>query len=52
MYLRVSIEISYGKETFTLLAGDSIYYDSIVTHNVHAAPGASARLLAIVYTPY
>ncbi len=50
--LEGSIEISYGKETFTLLAGDSIYYDSIVTHNVHAAPGASARLLAIVYTPY
>lgn len=47
-----SIEISYGKETYTLVAGDSIYYDSIVSHNVHAAPGASARLLAIVYTPY
>jgi mannose-6-phosphate isomerase-like protein (cupin superfamily) len=45
------LEISYGKETHRLAAGDSIYYDSIVPHDVHAAPGHEARLLAVVFTP-
>lgn len=45
------LEIAYGRETYTLAAGDSIYYDSIVPHHVHAAPGNEARLLAVVFTP-
>jgi transcriptional regulator with XRE-family HTH domain len=45
------LEIVYGKETYTLDAGDSIYYDSVVPHHVHAAPGCEARLLAVVFTP-
>ncbi len=45
------LEIAYGKETHTLDAGDSIYYDSIVPHHVQAAPGCEARLLAVVFTP-
>lgn len=46
------IEINYGKQTFVLEDGDSIYYDSIVPHHVHAASDATARILGIVYTPF
>ncbi len=44
------IEINYGKTAYQLEAGDSLYYDSIVPHNVHAT-GKSARILAVVYAP-
>jgi Predicted transcriptional regulators len=46
------IEINYGKNTYILEEGDSIYYDSIVAHHVHAANGGTARILGIIYTPY
>ncbi|MDR1864431.1 MAG: XRE family transcriptional regulator [Bacteroidales bacterium] len=46
------VEVSYGKETYTLEEGDSIYYDSIVAHNVHAAGCNAAKILGIVYTPF
>lgn len=46
------IEINYGKNTFILEEGDSIYYDSIVAHHVHAADNHSARIIGVVYTPY
>ena len=46
------IEIVYGKETYTLTEGDSIFYDSIVKHHVHGAPGKSAKILAVVYIPF
>ncbi len=46
------IEINYGKNTYILEAGDSIYYDSIIAHHVHAAPENTARILGVVYTPY
>ena len=46
------IEVKYGKETYILNAGDSMYYDSIVAHHVHAAQnGAPAKILGVVYTP-
>lgn len=47
-----SVRIDYGKQVFELSAGDSIYYDSIVSHLVSAANEESARVLAIVYTPF
>ena len=50
--LEGEIEINYGKETYTLAKGDSIYLDSIVLHNVHAANQNSARILAVVYAPF
>ena len=50
--LEGDIEINYGKETYTLAKGDSIYLDSIVMHNVHAANQNSARILAVVYAPF
>lgn len=46
------VEINYGKSTFILEEGDSIYYDSIVAHHVHAAADYSAQILGVVYTPY
>lgn len=45
------IEINYGKDIYTLEAGDSIYYDSIVAHHVHGADSKGAKILAVVYTP-
>ncbi len=49
--LEGSVEINYGKDVYELEKGDSIYLDSIVTHNVHAAGEESAKILAVVYTP-
>ncbi len=50
--LKGQIEILYGKDSFTLSAGDSIYYDSIVPHHVHASGNEDAKIMAIVYAPY
>ena len=49
--LEGEIEIEYGKELYVLHPGESIYYDSIVPHQVRAHEGQSARFLAVVYTP-
>ena len=46
------VEIVYGKKTYALKEGDSIFYDSIVKHHVHGAPGKSAKILAVVYIPF
>ncbi|GHT37130.1 transcriptional regulator [Bacteroidia bacterium] len=46
------VEINYGKASYLLEEGDSIYYDSIVAHHVHAYNGNPARILGVVYTPY
>ncbi|MDD2439602.1 MAG: XRE family transcriptional regulator [Methanosarcinaceae archaeon] len=45
------IEIFYGKEVHNLNEGDSIYYDSIVPHDLHAAGAGDAKILAVVYAP-
>jgi len=47
-----SIKINYGKESYILQQGDSIYYDSIVDHLVSSADNQAARILAVVYTPF
>lgn len=49
--LEGAVEITYGKEKYTISTGESIYYDSIVEHNVHAANASKAKILAVVYTP-
>jgi mannose-6-phosphate isomerase-like protein (cupin superfamily) len=49
--LKGMIEINYGKDIFTLREGDTIYMDSVVSHNVHAAGKQTAKILAVVYTP-
>lgn len=46
------VEIKYGTETYRLEEGDSIYYDSIVPHHVHAGNSLGAKILAVVYTPF
>ena len=46
-----TINVNYGKTSYELNAGESIYYDSIVPHDVHAKGDQTARILAVVYTP-
>ena len=46
-----TVEINYGKDVYILEEGDSIYYDSIVAHHVHAGNNNPAKILAVVYTP-
>ncbi|MDR2957113.1 MAG: cupin domain-containing protein [Coriobacteriales bacterium] len=45
------LEIEYGKEIYVLWPGDSIYYDSIVPHQVRSHEGEPAKFVACVYTP-
>ena len=52
MVMKGTMEISYGKHTYLLEEGDSIYYDSIVAHHVHAAADNTAKILGVIYTPY
>jgi transcriptional regulator with XRE-family HTH domain len=51
LVLQGAVKINYGKETYELHAGDSIYYDSIVDHLVSALNGEAAHIVAVVYTP-
>jgi transcriptional regulator with XRE-family HTH domain len=46
-----SIRVNYGEMVYQLESGDSLYYDSIVPHNVCANAGV-ARILAVVYAPF
>jgi transcriptional regulator with XRE-family HTH domain len=45
------VEIEYGKDTYLLHPGDSIYYDSIVPHHVHSAGDKEAKVIGVVYAP-
>jgi transcriptional regulator with XRE-family HTH domain len=46
---RLSLE--YGADAYTLEAGDSVYYDSIVPHRVLSADASPLKILAVIYTP-
>jgi quercetin dioxygenase-like cupin family protein len=46
------IEVEYGKDLHVLGVGDSIYYDSIVPHQVRAAGTDAATILAVIYAPF
>ncbi|HKJ04129.1 MAG TPA: XRE family transcriptional regulator [Geopsychrobacteraceae bacterium] len=46
-----AIQINYGKTTYELEEGESIYYDSVVPHDVHARGDEKARILAVIYAP-
>ena len=50
--LEGQIEVIYGKDTFTIGEGDTIFYDSAVPHHLHATGEDSAKILAVLYTPY
>lgn len=53
--LEGQIEIEYGQgsngKVYVLGPGESIYYDSIVPHQVRAHDNQNAKFLAVVYTP-
>ena len=46
------LEITYGKDSYILEQGDSIYYDSIVPHLARSAGDETTQILAIVYAPF
>lgn len=46
------IEITYGSEIYKISEGDSIYFDSSVSHYVQTADKKPAHILAVVYAPY
>lgn len=46
------VEINYGKDKYVIEKGDSIYFDSIVSHNVHGGNNKPAKILAVIYGPY
>ena len=45
------IEIIYGKETYQLHQGDSVYYNSVVPHYVSCVGDEKAEILAVIYIP-
>jgi len=45
------IEIAYAQEIHVLKAGDSIYYNSIVPHNVSCKGSEPASIYAVLYIP-
>lgn len=47
-----AVEINYGKDIYRLEKGDSIYLDSIVSHNVHSADNLPAKILAVIYAAF
>lgn len=49
--LEGKVEINYGKDIYNLKQGDSIYLDSVISHNIHANGEQTAKILAIIYTP-
>ena len=51
-YEEGEIEVIYGKDTFTIGEGDSIFYDSVVPHHLHASGEKASKILAVLYTPY
>lgn len=46
------IELAYGRETFRLSIGDSMYYNSIVPHHLGTVGGSPAEIYAVIYMPY
>jgi quercetin dioxygenase-like cupin family protein len=44
------VELIYGKKTFSLGQGDSMYYNSVVPHYV-GAKRSKASIYAVIYTP-
>lgn len=45
------VEVQYGKQTYQLDSGDSIYYNSIVPHHVGCYGGCPASIYAVLYMP-
>lgn len=49
--LKGSIEVIYGKETYVLNEGDSVYYNSVVPHYVSCMGDEKAQIHAVIYIP-
>ena len=47
-----TIELTYGPETTVLHAGDTAYYNSVVTHSLRALDGKPASIYGIVVLPF
>lgn len=50
--LEGSVRLDYGKESFVLNQGDSMYYNSVVSHRVNTADGKPAKIHAVVFMPF
>ena len=50
--LEGEIEVIYGKDSFEISEGDSIFYDSVVPHHLHATGEKKSKILSVLYTPY
>ncbi len=48
---RGEVEVIYGDERYTLAEGDSVYYNSIVPHNVSCLGPLPAAIYAVLYIP-
>ena len=46
-----AVKVEYGTESYLLGPGDSLYYDTVVPHQVRGAGDGTSRILACVYTP-
>jgi transcriptional regulator with XRE-family HTH domain len=46
------IVLKYGKETYTLTEGDSMYYNSIVPHFLGSGSGKPASIYAVIFQPF
>ena len=51
LVVRGKLLVIYGKETFVLESGDTIYYNSAVPHYVGAAGDETAAIYAVLYYP-
>lgn len=49
--IKGEIEVIYGKETYVLSEGDSVYYNSIVPHYVSCKGKEKAQIHAVIYIP-
>ena len=47
-----TVEVTIGSEVYKLERGDSIYYDCLVPHKISCISPISAKILAVVYTPF
>jgi transcriptional regulator with XRE-family HTH domain len=45
------VQLIYGRETSVLNPGDSLYFNSVVPHNVSAAGTGKASIYAVLYFP-
>ena len=47
-----TVELTYGPETTVLHAGDTAYYNSVVTHSLRALDGKPASIYGVVFLPF